>query len=1031
MIRYCAQHPNAANLIMLAIIMLGLSALPQFKRETFPALNHDKVDIQIRYRGATPQEVSDNICQRLETAIDTVVNLEELRCQALEGIAKATAVMVENSDYRTFHLDIKAAVESIDDFPEQVETAQIIETAKTEPVISIALTGLADTQKLKDYAENLQQKLKKLANVSQVIIRGFSDRHLRVEIDASTLRKYDLSMQEIADKIQERNIALPIGKLEQGREDILLRFDDQNKNPLQLQNLIVLTGKDGALIRLGEIAKIYNTFDRPENQILVNGKKAALLDIHKNRNQDMLTAVEEIKQFIATERQRAPSSIKITLTRDFASNVKDRLSMIVKNGVQGLILVFFVLLIFFNARFSFWVTMGLPVSFLGALFVLYHIGVSINMISMVGLLIGIGLLMDDAIVISENVAARLTKGVSPMHAAIEGTREVLPGILSSFATTLLIFGALAFIQGEMGQILRVMPVVLIVVLSVSLIEAFFILPNHLSHAMERPTTPRSKKIRQKIDQGFYHFREHYFGPLLDRAIRYRYLTAGLMLMLVILSIAMLRGGILKFRAFPDLEGDIIEARLLLPQGTPLHRTEAVVKQILDGLHKLNGEYKIDQPLHAPELIKNVVVLYNENPDAYENGPHVVQISADLLEERFRTQPLDHILKRWQTIVGVIPDVVFIKYTEPAVGLAGRPIDIRLYGEDFSQLKQASIQLQNQLRALTSVYDLHDDLRPGKKEYRFQFKPEAEMLGVNPQRVANQIRSAFHGVELDTFQKGSETFKLYLRLSEQDRLYPEQLDHFFIQAKKQAQIPIQAVVRITEQRNWARIYRVNGQNVVTIQGDINTKSGNTQEIMTLVEQQIMPKLMIDYPSLSYSIEGEQKNSGKTRGSIRQNILFGIIGVFILLAFQFRGYLFAFLVMSIIPTALIGVVWGHLSLGLDLSMPSIVGMISLIGIVVNDSILLVQFMAQAKAAGMDTETAAQQAGRQRFRSILLTSLTTLGGLLPLLLEKSLQAQVLIPLATSIAYGLAGATVIALFLVPSLYCIADDFHLLKKSA
>ncbi|MBK5930206.1 efflux RND transporter permease subunit [Halochromatium salexigens] len=1026
MIAWFVRHPTAANLLMAAIMILGLVSLPGLQRETFPEIQPDEVQVRVVYRGATPAEVEDAICRRLEEALDGITDLEEIRCEAREGVGTAVAQMREGADMMRFLNDVKSDVDAIDEFPDQAEPPVVTELGRTEQVISIAVTGPEDPVVLKAYAETLKDRLKRLSGVAEVGINGFSDHQLRIEIPAWRLRQYDLSAQDIADAVGRRSISTPAGRLEGAEEDLLLRFDDERQSVAELRDLVVISGASGAAIRLGEIATISNRFEDPEARVRFNGERAAILDVAKTRDQDILEVLAAVESFVATERASTPEGVRLTLTQDRASIVADRLNMVVRNGAQGLLLVFLVLWLFFGWRYSFWVTLGLPVAFLGALFVLPAVGITINMISMVGLLIGVGLLMDDAIVIAENIAARLAKGDGPADAAINGAREVLPGVLSSFATTLMVFGSLAFISGDIGQILRVMPIVLILVISVSLIEAFWILPHHLSHALAQQVARPPSCFRQRFERGFDRLRERAFGPVLDRAIGYRYLTLGLVLMLIILAIAMPVGGKLKFVGFPELDGDVLEARLLLPQGTPLERTEAVVERIIAGLDEVNAEFKPRQP-DQQDLVQNVTLLFGENPDAYESGAHVARVVADLLSAETRDAPLDAVRNRWRDAVGEPADVISIKYTEPAIGPGGRAIDLRLLGPDLDQLKAASRELQAYLGGYVGVQDLSDDLRPGKRELRLRLKPDAGTLGIDARMVADQLRGAFQGVEIDEFALGDEIYEVDLRLEPDDRAGPADLERFTVTGPNGAQVPLSIVAEIDEVRGWARINRVDGQRAVSIEGDVDRAQANARELVTLTQREFIPELLERYPQLRFEMEGETSESAETGRSIVRNVLLGMIGVYMLLALQFRGYLAPVTVMLVIPTALIGVIFGHMALGLDLTMPSIIGMASLFGVVVNDSILLVVFIREAQRAGAATVDAARQAGRARFRPILLTSITTVAGLTPLLLEKSLQAQILIPLAASLAFGLASATIAALFLVPAIYVILDDFGLI----
>ncbi len=1028
MLKWFAYHPTAANLTMLAVILLGLVSLPNLQRETFPRIKNDKVTITVVYPGSTAAEVEDAICRRIEDALESISDMDEMICESSEGLGKATAVMLEGSDMARFLDDINAAIDAITDFPEQVETPIIEESGRTDSVISIAITGPDDPVQLKTYAEDVKLRLLAQADIATVDINGFSDHQIRIEIPASLLRQYALSLSDIAATLKNQSVSVPAGRLEGPQEDILLRIDDQRKNVQQIGNLVVISSKNGATIHLKDIASISDRFDREENLILFNRQRAAILNISKTPEQDILRSLQDVKDFVAQENSKLPDNVRLTLTQDRASIVQDRLDMILSNGVQGLIMVFLMLWLFFSIRYSFWVTMGLPISFLGALFVLPLLGITINMISMVGLLIGVGLLMDDAIVVAENIAARLERGERALHAAVSGVKQVLPGVLSSFATTIMIFGSLAFITGDMGQILRIIPIVLIIVLSVSLLEAFLILPNHLGHSLDHLQQREPGRFRSWFEDSFNHFRDNRFGPLLDKAIEYRYLTLGLTIMLFVLAVAMPAGGKIKFVGFPSIEGNIIEARVLMPQGTPLQKTRALVEKIEQAAVELNEKYTPLQP-GQQDLINNMTVIFNQNPDANETGPHVARIIVDLLSAETRTTSLDTFRDEWRSAVGSQPDLISLKFTEPTLGPGGRAIEVRLRGQDMQQLKSASETLQNWFNSYQGVVDISDDLRPGKRELKISLLDSAGSVGVTASQISSQIGAAFQGIKIDEFPVGAETYEVDLRLAAENRQYIDDLHQITISTANGDQIPLTNVANIVEDRGWARINRVDRQRTVTVQGDVQRHLANAQELLKLAQTDIFPEIRQQFPGIVIDTQGESEKSSKTGGSIVRNVGLGMIGLYILLALQFRGYVAPLTVMAVIPTALIGVIFGHMALGLDLTMPSIVGMASLFGVVVNDSILLVVFIREERQKGVPVAQASRAAGRARFRPILLTSITTIAGLTPLLLETSFQAQILIPLAASLAFGLTSATMIALFLVPAIYCILDDYNLLGE--
>ncbi len=647
--------------------------------------------------------------------------------------------------------------------------------------------------------------------------------------------------------------------------------------------------------------------------------------------------------------------------------------------------------------------------------------------SLAGLLIGLGLLMDDAIVIAENISTHLAKGKSALDAVVDGVSEVKNGVIASFTTTVCVFGPLCFLDGNMGKILKVMPVVLILVMAVSLIEAFWILPSHLAHALARNGKVRASRFRIWFDSRIDAVREKVVGPVVDMAVSWRYLFVGLTMAAFIVSMGMIIGGFLKFKAFPEVDGNVIQARILLPQGTPLERTQAIVHRLTDALERVNQAFDPDQP-EGLDLVENVSVQYNVNADAGESGAHVATISVDLLEAETRNAMVDDVLNLWREYIGPVSDVLSLQFIEPGIKASGKAIDIRLMGSDLTILKNASMDLQNWLSQFNGVFDLADNLRPGKPEIRVRMKEGAKGLGLDAQTLAGQLRSAYYGTTASEIQVGRESYEIDVRLRDADKDSLGDLSYFYVTLPGGKQVPLEAVADLTQGRGYARISSVDGLRTVTVQGDMDSRIANVKQIMGLITQEYLPGFKEKYPKVRLQLKGESDESAKTEGSLIRGFMIGLLGIFILLSFQFRSYLEPIVVMVAIPFAFIGVIWGHLLMGLDLSMPGILGAVSLAGIVVNDSILLIEFIKIRRRASQDVVQAAILASRERFRAVLLTSMTTIAGLLPLLAERSLQAQILIPLAVSIVFGLLASTLLVLVIVPCLYTILADFNLIS---
>ena len=1029
MIRYFCNHPTAANVLMLAIIVLGLAALPMLQRDTFPVIPPTEVEIRANYPGATPDEVEDAVCQRIEDALDSVTGLIEVRCDARENIAITTARMREGGNIDEFFNDVKSQVEAITSFPGLVEKPTVIKLERTASVASIAITGDMSPRGLKAYAEAVQRRLKRDRRIAQVRIQGFSDQDLTIELPAGVLQRYGISISDIRTAVEQQSLDAPAGVMETDGGDLIVRFSGQRRTPMELADLIIISGTAGGRVRLGDLADIRSTFDRPEDKVLFNGKRAALLEISKTYDQDSLHVMEAIRTNLVREQGNAPRGVRLEISSDVTSNIRDRLRILVKNGAQGLLLVFLTMWLFFSLRFSFWVTMGLPVSFLGAIFVMQFLGYTLNMMTLVGLLVAIGLLMDDAIVISENVAAQLAKGKNALDAAIDGTHQVMPGIISSFLTTVMIIGPLAFLAGKMGAVLKYLPAVLLITLIVSLIEAFLILPSHLSHSMNNMDATRRSRFQTGFEYQFERLREGIFMPWVTRATNTPGLSIGIMLFLVLISFATLPSGLLKYQAFPNLESDVIQARILLPQGTPLSKTEETVAHVNSALKQLDDEFTARQKNNL-RIVKSISVLFNTNVDAYESGPHIATVSADLLRAEERIGSIDEMLARWRVLTGDLPGVVALKFTDKERGVAGKAIDIRIQGNNLSLLKKVSLELQSILATLKGVEDISDDLRPGKPELRVRAKESAGVFGITARQISDELRAALYGNTSIEVLHNNEAYDITIRLANTDRNNLEDLRYLKLRGRDGSLIPLSAVATIEEKRGFARIHRINGQRTVTVQASLDTEAANAREIMQMLKKRELPKLKDKYPGIRFASQGQDKETAETGSSLQMNLMIGMIGIYLILVFQFRNYLQPIAVMLAIPMGFIGVVWGHLLMGLDLTMPSLVGFATLSGVVVNDNILLVNFIKDRIQEGMNVMEAARQAARDRFRAIILTTLTTLAGLLPLLTETSTQAQLLIPLVASLAFGLMTATIASLFLVPSFFVFIDTLGLTEKT-
>lgn len=1029
MIRFFARHPTAANLLMLTLILLGLTSLGKLKRETFPEFAPPYILATVVYPGASPEQVEQNICLLMEDAVDGLSNIVETRCEAVEGSAGLVVKLDAEADISRMLVDIQTQINAINNFPSDIELPVVRELDWNEPVVDVAIAADTDWVGLKAYAESLKQTLKRDYDVPLVSVAGFSDKQIRIEVRESALRQLGLSISDIASQISAQNINLPSGNVELNDKSLLIRFDERRIAADTLGQIVVAAESNGGVIRLQDIATLTERFELDEQQVWFDGKPSALLKISKNKADDALRIKDKVVQFVDDEQARAPNGVTLNLTNDFSSLLWDRLTMMTRNAWQGVILVFAVMWLFFSFRYSFWVAAGLPVAFLGSFFLMAQLGLSINIMSLVALLMAIGIMMDDAIVISESIAAHIDRGQKLEEAVVNGVNKVLPGVVSSYLTTVCIFGSLIFLQGEMGAVLKVVPMVLILVLTLSLVEAFIILPHHLLHSLAKAKAEKpALAFKQKFLEKFEAFRAGKLAEWVTCAVKWRYPFVGGVMAMLLISISLLVSGSLRFVGFPELDGDIAEARVILPPGSSLAQTEAVVATLVASAHRvgkrLSAEYEGGRP-----LVEHITEQFNFNADADESGQHIATVRLDLLSAEARNTLIEDFIAAWEQETGVLTDPVSMVFKQPAMGPGGRDFDIRLQHDNLDELKQASVAIQQFISQFEGVSGVLDDMRPGKEEVKVTLRPGAEALGINGQMIARQLRAAYFGQTADEIQVGPESIEIDVRLDSDDAASLQRFANFPIVLPDGSQVPLSTAAELNYQRNYVRIQRIDGLRTLSVFGDVVQSQVSIGDVLAQLKRDVIPSLESQYPGLRVLFEGQSRDSAETGRSMGVGFALGLFGIFVILSYQFRSYLEPFVVLIAIPLALIGVLWGHWLLGHPLSMPSLMGFVSLAGVVVNDSILLVQYIRHHFDEGEGIYDAVISASQERFRAVFLTSLTTAAGLLPLLLETSLQAQVVKPLVISIVFGIFTSTLLVLFMIPAAYAILADFGKVKR--
>lgn len=1024
MIGYFVRHPTAANLLMLVIVLLGLLGMSSLTREVFPEFASDHINVRVVYKGASAEEVEEAICRPIEEEVEGIEGIEEIWATSREGYGMVTVKVADGYRVRDVHKDVENAVDQIDYFPKDVETPITWDVDRIERACTVSVWAERMPEKdLQALAKTIQRELLDLDEVSLVAMTGFTEHRIRVEVRQRDLLSRGLTIGDVARQIEAQSIDLPSGSVETQQREIQIRVVDQRRRAEDFRDLPVKVTPAGARILLRDVATVTDSFEEKWARTTFDGHRCVNLEVQKTRSEDTIGVKNAVKACIDARRQSLPEGVGLELWGDWSAYVSERLGMLAENGAWGFVLVFLTLWFFLRLRLAIWVAVGIPVSFLGTLYVVDQFDMSLNMITMFSLIMALGIIVDDAIVIGENIYAHFVRGTPAVEAAVRGTQEVGLGVLASMLTTVAVFMPLIAMQGEIGKVLRVMPIGVITALAVSLAEAFLVLPNHLRHSLDK-ASKRPTRARAAIDRFVQWLTEDVYGPMLDWSVKRPLIPLAGMVTLLLIALGILLGGRLKFQLFPELDGDFLVAELELPAGTDPAITKGIVDRIGKALDEVEGGFP-PQP-SGEKLVRHVVTSVGfgwsigDNPVPPQSGGHLAQVFVELLGADRRNAKCDRILQRWKQAVGDVPDVVSLTFEQMQVTPGGKPLDVQLRGEDLGRLKRASLELQGRIADYPGIRNVTDNLRPGKEEVSVRLKPVAPPLGITSAALATQLREAFWGSVAEEFQRGSDTFDVEVLFAPGDRQSLADLDDFEVRTPSGQRVPFHEVATARKVRGYSQIVRVNRKRAISVTADLDTSKGNAKQIMDDLETGFFPGFLERHPGVAINTEGQRKETRETGLSVARGFVIGVCIIFLLLSFVFKSFIEPLIVMAVIPFALIGAVAGHLLMRIDLTMPSIVGLVSLSGIVVNDSILLVSFVKLRLAEGKRVPEAVHLAGMGRFRPVLLTSATTVAGLLPIMLERSLQAQFLIPMAAAISFGLLFATVLVLLLVPCSYSI-----------
>ena len=1042
-IAWFARNHVAANLLMFLMVTGGLLALPSINQKAFPDINVEMVMVSVPYLGAAPEEVEEGVCVRIEEEIQGINGIERISSMASEGACNVWAELIAGYDVDRAATEIKNAVDAIDTFPEEIEQPIVNHFIIKRNAIQIAVSGDVDERTLKIYGQRIRDDIAALPGVTQVDLTNARKYEISIEVPEEALRRHQLRFDQVVEAVQRSSLDMPGGSLKTRRGEILLRTKGQAYTGEEFESLVLLTHRDGTRLLLGDVATVVDGFEEDPSFARFDGEKAVLIQVYRVGDQKVLELVEKVKTYVAEVQSRLPEGIRITVWRDGSSSLRDRLDILIRNGRSGFILVFVLLSCFLRLRLALWVSLGVPLSFLGALALFPALSLSIDVVSLFAFILVLGLLVDDAIVVGENVHSHQERAEDPLDAAIVGTQEVAVPVIFGVLTTVAAFIPLIVAPGAMGQVFSGIGVVVVCCLVFSLIESQLVLPTHLGHVRTRkhanppPGSVRArwKRVQAVLSTSLTRLADRGYRPALARALEWRYATIAIAVVLLMWTLTVVGMGGIRFSFFPPVEGDYISATLTMPQGTPVEVTAAAVRELEASAQRVGADLDEEYSDQDEPVVKHVLAAVGEQASkrhgSGDSGGRPASASSHLGEVTLELQSADdrpiaahEVAQRWREATPVIAGTEELTFTS-SLFTAGEPISLRLQSPDVEDLQIAAESLKAKLTGYPGVIDITDSFRAGKEEIKLSILPSAEVLGLTLEDLARQVRQAFYGEEAQRIQREREDVRVMVRYPKTQRRSLGDLENMRIRAPDGTEVPFYTVARAEMGRGYASIRRSDRQRVISVTADIDRSRANANEVMADLRANFLPQLIADHPGLSFYLGGEQREQRKVVLGLFWGYLFVLILIYSLLAIPLRSYAQPLIIMAVIPFGLVGAVGGHLIMGKTLSMMSVFGVVALSGVVVNSSLVLVYYVNGRRAGGASVVEAVRDAGTARFRPIVLTSLTTFAGLTPLLLERSVSAQFLIPMAISLAFGVVFATTIALFLVPCLYFVLDDLR------
>lgn len=1028
---WMAKNSVAANVLMVVLLLGGLVMLfgGQILQEVFPEVELDVITVSVAYPSANPEEVEQGVLLSIEEAVRGLEGIKEVRSTAVEGAGVVMAELLLGTNPDRALSDVKSAVDRITSFPVDAERPVVSLATNRSQVISLVLYGDVDEATLRRLAERARDDLLADPRITQVELAGVRAPEISIEVPLAALRKHHLTLEGIAQTIRRASVDLPGGDIRTEGGELLIRTKERRDQGTEFGDIVLLSRPDGTVLRVSDIATIRDGFAEVDREAFFNGKPAVKLNVFRVGSETPLDVSAAVHEYVEKAHASLPPGVSVSTWADAAEVYRDRIELLERNAYSGLVLVLLSLGLFLEIRLAFWVTMGIPVAVLGGLLFMPFMDVSLNMISLFAFILTLGMVVDDAIVVGEAVYMRRSQGYSPLEAAIAGIREVAVPVIFAVLTTCVAFMPLLFVPGVMGKFFRVIPIIVILVLLISLFESLFILPAHLAHVGEAPRRGIRgflHRQQQRFSDGLEWFIDHMYAPVLKWALAYRYFTMAACVAILMGAWSIVIGGRLQFTFFPKIDGDVITASLEMPVGTPASETRKLQQRIVEA-----AQHVLDTQGQGKNISRGVyadlgaISSLRRMPDGNlgNTAGHLATVMVYLVPTDERPLTAGQFAEHWRKAIGDIAGVERLTFDYTTGGPAGAAIDVELSHPNAKVLENAAQRLAEALAGFAGVTDINKGYVEGKAQLDLKLTAEGRALGLTESDLARQIRSAFFGAEAARQQRGRDEVRTYVRLPRSDRETLHTIEELILISPQGVDVPLGRAATLSRSRAYTRIQRTGGRRTLNVTAEVVPGVANANEVMASLRRDVLPAMAQDYPGLSFDLGGQQRDQAETMRSLGVGTVLALFAMFAMLAMAFRSYMQPIIVMTAIPFGVVGAILGHLMMGYDLSLMSMMGVVALAGVAVNDSLVMIVAINEYRKEGMTALEAVMAGGTRRFRPILLTSITTFFGLAPMIMETSVQARFLIPMAISLGYGVMFATAITLFFVPALYMALED--------